>query len=92
MPALIPEGTYEVELIELSAEHSRASQTPYLKLLFQLKDPTFNGERIMVYIVGSWDNLIAWRTLVGRTFRVKVEHKLHEDRTYIDSRVKELLP
>ena len=74
--ALIPEGTYDFILREVSGDISRYKRTPFVRLNFLSKEPINNQLQIVFCtIIGNWQHTHAWKRLIGQTFRLRIKHR-----------------
>ena len=89
---LLPEGDYTCTLREVEGRTSHIRPMPYLSLLLTIKEGERKNERLFSSVFGGWENIIAWRTLIGRDFIVRVRHKSRptDDCLLLDNRIREL--
>lgn len=74
--SLLPEGTYDFILREVSGDISRHKRTPYLRLNFMSKEPIDGKVQLVACtIIGNWQHTHAWKRCIGQSFKLRIRHR-----------------
>lgn len=85
--AVLPEGTYSARLDE--AEPVEGWIFSYIRLKLLVRTSFDGGSPLYVSVIGAAEHVFAWRLCLGKTFNVRVRHKLDETKGNIiyDNRI-----